>query len=210
MSRPFQFKLRSIFLLMFAVGALITAARLFGPDSPLANALLVTGVIGAAIGQRFGSTARGVWLGVLLPIAYVLSIRILEHVGHRLGWPGATLKVWELYSALWFNMGVGSGAIWSAYWQWETWCEVMEERFGTEAPLGLFSLCALSFVCCGMLLVRRFGRAACVAPLGVVLLAIALAVTHDFDAAATGFVAGGLGTIAMNRRGAARTQRDSF
>jgi hypothetical protein len=203
MSRPFQFKLRSIFVLMFAVGALITVARLFGPDSPLADALFVAGVIGAAIGRRYGATARGAWLGVLLPIAYVLSIRILEHAGQRMGWPGATLKVWELYSALWFNMGVGSGAIWSAYWQWETWCEVMEERFGTEAPLGLLSLCALSLVCAGMLLVRRLGRAAYVAPFGVVLLAISLAATHDFDAAAAGFVTGSLGAIAMNRRGAA-------
>jgi hypothetical protein len=203
MSRPFQFKLRSIFVLMFAVGALITFSRLFGPDSPLANALLVAGVIGAAIGRRYGATARGAWLGVLLPIAYALSIRILEHAGQRMGWPGATLRAWEFYSALWFNLGAGSEPIWDAYWQWETWCEVMEQRFGTEAPLGLLSFGALSFVSGGMLLVRRFGCGIYVAPVGMAMLAIALAATYDFDAATAGFVAGGLGALVLNRRAAA-------
>lgn len=200
MSRPFQFQLRSIFILMFAVGAVITAARLLGRDAPLANSLIVAGIIGAAIGRRFGRAARGAWLGVLLPIAYVLSIRILEHVGHRMGWPGGTLRIWECYSAPWFNTDVGSGPIWSLYWLWEAWCEVVEERFGTETPLSFLCVCALLFVAGNMLLVRRFGRPAYVAPSGLAMLALALAATHDFDAAATGFVAGGLGAIVLNRR----------
>ena len=207
MNRPFQFKLRSIFLLMFALGALITLVRLFGPFAPLANALFAAGIIGAAIGRRYGATARGAWLGVLLPIAYVLSIRILEHVGHRMGWPGSTLLLWECYSAIWFNigdMGLETREMVSVYWVWETWCEVMEEQFGTELPLNLLSLGGVLFVCGGMLLVRRYWRAAFVAPIGLVALAIALAATHDFDAATAGFVAGGLGAIVMNRRGAAR------
>ena len=195
---------------MLAVGgiaALLGVLRLLGPDDRVALALIISALLGTAVGHLKGRRLRGAIVGGLLPVLYVLSIEVVAHVGHRAAWPTGTLKLWEFYSWLWYNNHVsGSPGLWNAFWLWVTLCDVLRVQFGTDTPLAAQFFIILLAVVAVLVLAARKLHPAMLLPLAAVVAAVALAIGHDFDATFLGLATGLVFAIPV--AGCGRRKRD--
>ncbi|HEV7221147.1 MAG TPA: hypothetical protein VGN42_00500 [Pirellulales bacterium] len=201
MPRRFQFSLKTLTAGVFILGIVLGILRWLGPDAIVAMLLIAAASAGAFAGWIVGLPGRGALFGVVAPIFYVLSIQVVEHVGHRAGWPGSSWTCCSLYESLWYRQSpFGSETLWHGYWFWTTWCEVMSQQFGAERPMNAASLAAVILVCGTMLWVRRRQHPVFVAPLGTIAAGLALVSCHDFDAAFLGFATGSLATIVLSKR----------
>jgi hypothetical protein len=205
--RPFQFRLRTTMLAVVGIATLLGVLRLLGPDAPVALALIISSLLGTAVGYFVGRRLRGAIIGGLLPVLYVLSIEVVAHVGHRAGWPRGTLRLWEHYSSLWYNNhSFGSPGLWNAFWVWATLCDVLRQQFGTDTPLAAQFFMILLAVVAVLVLAARKLHPAILLPLAAVVAGVALAIGRDFDATYFG-VACGL-VFAIPLAGCGRRKRD--
>ncbi len=197
----FQYSLRALTAVALVPGVLLGMLRWLGPDGVVAMLLIATTSAGAFVGWTVGAPRRGALFGMVLPVFYVLSIQVVEHIGHRAGWPGNSWSCCALYESLWYLQSpFGSETLWRGYWFWTTWHEVMSQQFGAEQPMDGASLAAVILVCGVMLWVRRHQHPAFVAPLGIIAAGLALVSCHDLDAALLGFGTGSLGAIMLSKR----------
>lgn len=112
MDRPFQFRLRTLIAVMLGIGCLLGVLRWLDRDAVVAIVLLATAAKGAILGKRLGSRWRGALLGLVVPIFYVLSIHVAEHIGHRAGWPSSSWACCSIYESLWYRQSpFGSDAM---------------------------------------------------------------------------------------------------
>jgi hypothetical protein len=204
-SRPFQFRLRTMIVVVVGIAALLGVLRLLGPDAPVALALIISALLGTAGGHFVRRRLRGAIVGGLFPVLYVLSIEVCAHVGHRAAWPTGTLKLWELYSSLWFNLN-WSPSLSKAYWVWETWCDVLRLQYGTDTPLVAQSFIILLAVAAVLVITARKLHAALLLPFVAAVAGIALAIGHDFDATFFGLACGLVFAIPL--AGCGRRKRD--
>ncbi|HEV3341395.1 MAG TPA: hypothetical protein VG125_13585 [Pirellulales bacterium] len=200
MRPPFQFRLQTAIVVISGICLLLGFLRWLGADAVIAVILLATTACGALAGWVLRRPLRGAMLGALLPVAYVLSIPVVEHLGRRARWPGATWSYCSAYESLWYTkQPFGSNGLWRGYWFWDTWCDVMRVGFGSDGATTARALIAFLVVGGPMLWVRRRKHAALVVPAGIIAAGFALATCHDFDAVFFGFTLGGLGAILTDR-----------
>jgi len=189
-SRQFQFRLRTTMLVVVGIAALLGVLRLLGPDAPVALALIVSALLGTAGGHLVRRRLLGAIVGGLFPVLYVLSIEVVSHVGHRAAWPTGTLRLWELYSSLWYNHPIGSPSLWNAYWVWVTLCDVLRAQYGTDTPLVAQFFIILLAVAAVLVITARKLHAALLLPFVAAVAGTALAIGHDFDATFFGLACG--------------------
>src|SRR5262249_1200185 len=116
------------------------------------------------------------------------------------------LRIWEIYSSPWYNHPIGSDRLWKAYWVWDTLCDDLVERYGTDRPLAASFFIILVVVAAVLILTARKLHAAMLLALVAVTLGVALAIGHDWDATFLG-LAGGL-LFAISLAGCGRRKRD--
>lgn len=204
--RPFQLRLGTVMVVVIGIATLLGVLRLLGPGAPFALVLITSFLLGAACGHLVRHRLRGSILGGILPVLYVLSIEVAAHVGHRAGWPAGTLRSWEFYSSLWFNYPIDSPTLWKAYWVWETLCNDLRVRYGTDTPLASQFLVTLIAVAVVSIMAARRIHTAMLLPLVAAIAGIALVVAHDFDATFFGISCGLI--IAIPFAGRGRRKRD--
>jgi hypothetical protein len=186
---------------VIGIATLLGVVRLLGPGAPFALASIASILLGIAGGYLVRFRLRGAILGGLLPVLYVLSIEVAAHVGHRAGWPAGVLRSWEFYSSLWFNHPIDSATFWKGYWVWETLCNDLRARYGTDAPLAAQFLVTLLTVAAVSIMAARWIHAAMLLPFVAAVAGIALAIAHDFDATFLGFSCGLIIAIPLAGRG---------
>ena len=187
-ARPFQFRLRTLMVLVVGICGLLTFLRLLGSDAPFAFLLMVAAVLGAACGQKFRRPLRGAIDGATLILIYGLSIRVIEHIGHRAGWPAGMLLLWERYSQLWF--AVVSTRVWKAFMWWECFYEDIQRMYGSESPPGISSLAIGLLIAAMIVWGGRRLHVALLLPYAIGVAGLAVVACKDVDAAFCGWACG--------------------
>lgn len=85
----------------------------------------------------------GVGLGLMFVFAYAFSPPVLERIGHELGWPGTTLRIWERITYPIYQYCCTAPWFWEVFVIWDHWFTMMADNTAISwdrIPVGTFAL----------------------------------------------------------------------
>lgn len=102
--------------------------RSLGPVVVLAAPLLAVSLLATrrvARGRILRAFLLGASVGLGLIFAYGFSPPVLERIGHAMGWPGQSLRVWEKFTAPVFDYCCRVPWFWHIYVVWDEWTSML-------------------------------------------------------------------------------------
>jgi hypothetical protein len=102
--------------------------RSLGSVVVLAAPLLAVGLLATrrvARGRTLRALLFGASVGLVLIFAYGFSPPVLERIGHAMGWPGQSLRVWEKFTAPVYDYCCRDPWFWQIFVVWDTWTAML-------------------------------------------------------------------------------------
>ena len=159
-------RIRSAWLGFASCGAVLVATplllRLLGPVIVLAAPLLAVGLLATrrvARGRTLRAFLTGVSVGLALIFVYGFSPAVLERIGHEMGWPGQSLRVWEKFTAPVFDDCYSVPWFFRIYVVWDTWTSmVVDQSKDSAARFTIGCVPLLAALTVGVFYLRRLRR----------------------------------------------------
>jgi hypothetical protein len=82
-------------------------------------------------------------IGLMFVVAYAFSPPVLERIGHELGWPGTTLRIWERITYPVYQYCCTAPWFWKVFVIWDQWFTMMVDNTAISwdrIPVGTFAL----------------------------------------------------------------------
>lgn len=130
-----------------------------GPVVVLAAPLLAVGLLAmrrVARGQSLRALLLGASVGLVLLFAYGFSPPVLERIGHAMGWPGQSLRVWEKFAEPVDRYCCSVPWFWDIYVVWDVWTTMaVELPVGPAARFVAGYVPVLAALAAGLVYLRR-------------------------------------------------------
>ncbi len=141
---------------------LVLAPRLLhvlGPVVVVAGPFLSAGLLTVRLVAR-GRTLRALLLGAsagfVLIFVYGFSPPVLERIGHAIGWPGTTLRLWERFTAPVYDYCCPTLWFWRIFELWDILTVMIVDHLdGSMASLLILPVILLAAFALGLVYLRR-------------------------------------------------------
>ena len=144
--------------------------RGLGPVVVVAGPVLSVGLLTArsvARGRTLRAVLLGASIGFALIFAYGFSPPVLERIGHAIGWPGATLRLLEKFTAPVYDYCCPTPWFWRLYELWDILTVMMVDHLdGSMASFIILPALLLAAFAVGLVYLRRRRGRSTVHPVG--------------------------------------------
>jgi hypothetical protein len=132
--------------------------RIHGAILVMAAPMLAIGLLAvrsAVRGRAPRALLLGAAVGFALLFAYGFSPPVLERIGHAIGWPGPTLRLWEKFTAPVYDYCCTYPWFWRIFEVWDVLTVMLVDHLGPTASFILLPVLLLAALAVGLVLVRR-------------------------------------------------------
>ena len=122
----FQYSIATLLWVTFGLALVLSFVRVLGYQSILFLTPVVIGIVGYLFGSLIRRPALTAMAGEVALVLYVLSVPLVEECGSAAGWPGGSLRHYELYCVplyAWAGL-IPAPWFWDLYQVWSTLCEM--------------------------------------------------------------------------------------